>query len=187
MRKLNVRGVGVFLRARLLVTASLLATALILAVGAAIPSSAIADMGPFVIRTVNGQQFFLGAPCTDAGCSPVQTAGTGRYLWFHDTGNDHNANVEGRIYFASTNYLASVTSGTNRCKLTTIKSSSSSDGVVWIEVDVPGTGIVLVNRYCDQQVGTTEYSERLGADNILGHRWGIGDSGLYTLILEVPV
>lgn len=150
-----------------------------------IPAQARRDEGPFTINTENGNMWYVGSADRQPNTNVVQVVkANARNMFYHHTGFDHNGQDEGYIKFSNGNPMAS----RDTCDGVTIKGSTSDNGTVWIEVNVPGDpGIWIVNRRCDGIDNIDpEYSQRLAANNQLGDHWTIGHTGLYTFLLEHP-
>jgi hypothetical protein len=108
--------------------------------GAAISVMHRVGTGPWIVWEANGV-YAVGAANLDAGTAVV-TADTGRYVTF-----DSISGSSYYLQFINGNYMAS----NDACSGITIKSSSASDGVVWIYGHMSGgnpNDNYLENRYC---------------------------------------
>lgn len=139
--------------------------------------------GPWIITEANGFNYSVGANNLNAQTLAIETT-PGRPMTVTTTGSGYKSGTTEYIQFSNGNYLAA----SDNCNVVEVKSSKTSEGVVWVMFNVgDGTHVWLVNRYCDEPPhGAGDADEALSGSNSLGSAFfidPIGSGGAYAKFL----
>src|SRR6266704_6558706 len=120
--------------------------------------------GPWNIKETNGS-FWVGASDITAG-NPVteKSEASARNMTWDANGGTYQGHPTGYWKFSNGNFIATTVTD---CEVT-VKSSSSSTGTVWAD-----NGNLIINRYCDQQVGSNPDTQALAGFNISGRQFTV--------------
>ena len=163
---------------RLLAVLPAVALAALMAAPAAQALPSRFPANPVHIEQQFGSQLGVAAADLNGG-TPVVQSGllSDRNMTITATGGYYGGYPAVTVQFSNGNYMAAVTStGSGQCNQVTIKTSRTSNGVVWAWNTITGN-INLVNQYCANLTGSSLWS--LAGLNSVGSQWALCDDGTH--------